>query len=156
MPLKRISWRRRQRDGTVFHSVMSVLQPAARTTESPFFVLPDNIHHGWQTMADDAFALLSCFYVSEHRQVWHCCIRSSTLSRNKGESESHGLYLYLSRKYSVTYHFVTERVSQSDQNADLKQQVQQSCSDELISLINVAETRHLFCFWVSYWYIECD
>lgn len=33
---------------------------AGYSTESPSVVLLDNIHHGWQTMADDTLALVGC------------------------------------------------------------------------------------------------
>lgn len=37
---------------------------AGYSAERPSLVLPDNIHRGWQTVADDTHALLGCFYVS--------------------------------------------------------------------------------------------
>lgn len=68
--------------------------PSARySAASPSVVLLDNIHYGWQTMADDTLALLSCFYVSGV-QVWHFSIRSSSLRCNRPVRETHSMNSY--------------------------------------------------------------
>lgn len=72
---------------------------AGYSAESPSLVLLDNIHHGWQTMADDTFALLGCFYVSGVQGGLTLFHQELFAGLQQGRvREIHSLYLYLSRK----------------------------------------------------------
>lgn len=72
---------------------------AGCSTESLFVVLLDNIHHGWQTMADDTLALVGCFYVSGVQAGLTLFHQELLAALQQGRvREVHSLYLYLSRK----------------------------------------------------------